>query len=1050
MASGSDACIEAVRAASQGKLNDDEIIEVFEAVQKTQAKFIAEGKVDNLNARVTEAIEEQAKQAKIDAAIARRNAAINAIVRDRLDGQVKELRAGGLTPRNAVLALMEGTQQGIAQGRVSVYATRLGFEGRYVADMYAAMIKDVPDFAAVVKDKAFSDNVVREMFELREGGTPGITKDVRAQKAAKVFATYTEMSRRDANRLGAVIGKLDGWAGPQSHDADKMLKAGEAAWMDAILPRLDIERSFGDVDAEEATRILREVYTTIVTGVPAKPTPASRGQKVSPANLGKKLGRSRVLHFKTPDDWIGYNATFGRGSIITAMLEHQRGMAGYASQMQFFGPNPEVMLNAYVDDLRTTTARDPSIPATKRVKAAEQLRFTSGPIRQAFDIMTGAANSPGNRTAAKWGQAARATQMLAKLGGAVISSFTDSATAASAASFRGTNWGTAFGRQIATLVEGRGQDVAMHRLLIGEGADAIIGDIIRTAYAEDAPIGSIAKVTDVFFKLSGLTWWTDRMRGAAGDMIAREFGEYSGLSFDGLKPRFRHVLELHGIDAPRWDAIRAAATDVPDRGKYVYGAEIEALPDDVIRPLAAARIDAIETGLTERIAARERADKREAEWIAGRRTKFASWVSDAESRLDAAIAGNEVRTEIDKQLAERQIALLRARIEGAEVEADIVGSVRGMADQNGMREMLDIVEGGKDAEKVAERTDLLIERMTGRVLRSGERLGEKRQRARTRIADLERQIAALDKQRNKADDGFMKRIRETHAKRMAELNEFVDRAYSRAQQRADLTSQEVSNLPRVITAAIDEARSDLAIRYRSLVADETNFAVVETDARSRRTATWGAQRPGTLSGEAVRAIMQFKGFPIAFTQRVLGRAAFGGAGATKAERLMNNLPHMAGLLAGMFVLGSISMMAKDALRGWGMRDWSKGETWASAFLQSGGAGIYGDLLFGEANRFGQGAVATLSGPLVGTGENIYSLIMKAKTGDAKAADAFNVALNNTPYINLWYLRPSMDWLMLNSLREAMSPGFLRRQEQNRKQQYNQKRLYPPRVSEVAR
>jgi hypothetical protein len=248
-------------------------------------------------------------------------------------------------------------------------------------------------------------------------------------------------------------------------------------------------------------------------------------------------------------------------------------------------------------------------------------------------------------------------------------------------------------------------------------------------------------------------------------------------------------------------------------------------------------------------------------------------------------------------------------------------------------------------------------------------------------------------------------------------------------------------------------RRELEIQYRSFIADETNFAVLETDARSRRTTTLGS-RPGTIAGEAIRAFWQFKGFPVAFTQRVLGRAVFGGMGDTTAQRLMNNLPHIAGLLSGMLVLGAVSMTAKDALRGWGMRDWSKGDTWAAAMLQSGGLGIYGDFLFGEANRFGQGRLESLAGPLVGTGSQLIDIFVAMKNEpfsddpnySSSAAKAFNFALNNTPFVNLWYTRPAIDYLILNSVKEAMSPGYLKRQETNRRQDYGQQRMFNPQIA----
>jgi hypothetical protein len=55
----------------------------------------------------------------------------------------------------------------------------------------------------------------------------------------------------------------------------------------------------------------------------------------------------------------------------------------------------------------------------------------------------------------------------------------------------------------------------------------------------------------------------------------------------------------------------------------------------------------------------------------------------------------------------------------------------------------------------------------------------------------------------------------------------------------------------------------------------------------------------------------------------------------------------------------------------------------------------------------------------------------------KSADFLNFAINNTPFVNLFYTRPALDYLFLNALREATSPGFLKRQERRRFKDYGQ-------------
>jgi hypothetical protein len=161
--------------------------------------------------------------------------------------------------------------------------------------------------------------------ELKEGGKPGITGNKDAQYVAKVFSTYAEMSRTDLNKLGASIGKLDGWAGAQTHDDMKMIAAGKEAWIASVLPKLDLAKTFPDIGSlKEIEDALGGIYDTIVTGFPNKPTPREIGQRVSPANLAKSLGKSRVLHFKDAEAALAYRDQFGYGNTVSGMIAHLR------------------------------------------------------------------------------------------------------------------------------------------------------------------------------------------------------------------------------------------------------------------------------------------------------------------------------------------------------------------------------------------------------------------------------------------------------------------------------------------------------------------------------------------------------------------------------------------------------------------------------------------------------------------------------------------------------------------------------------------------------
>jgi hypothetical protein len=242
-------------------------------------------------------------------------------------------------------------------------------------------------------------------------------------------------------------------------------------------------------------------------------------------------------------------------------------------------------------------------------------------------------------------------------------------------------------------------------------------------------------------------------------------------------------------------------------------------------------------------------------------------------------------------------------------------------------------------------------------------------------------------------------------------------------------------------AAIRRAREDLEVNLRSFFSEEVATAVTMGSARERAIASWGT-KPGTPVGEAVRFIMQFKLYPITYATRHISR-----------EINRGGIPGVAHLILATTALGYLSQTAKELAKGREPRDPSDWKTWAAAMQQGGGLGIYGDFLFGEYNRFGGGALETLMGPTVGTAADILRAfgefkegIAEGKPGEgAKKAGAalFRVGVNNVPFVNLFYTKAALDYMVLYQISEAMSPGYLRRMERRIEKENGQKFLIPP-------
>jgi hypothetical protein len=830
-------CFDAANAASGQRLNREAIDAAFQRVAEHKAKLQAEGAITDLPNKLRAFAEREAERTRVAAAMQKRHASLNILARDRLDRAVTSMMKAGMSPKEALLAILEGskgTKSGVAGGRNSVAALNGAYEARYLGGLFGELQANRPDLIHSLRDQKMDADITIEMSELRQGGKPGITGNADAKYIAKVFASYAEMSRTDLNGLGASIGKLDGWSGTQTHDDVKMIAAGKNAWINSILPKLDVARTFPDVETKKDIEdMLSGIYDTIITGLGNKPTPREKGQRVNPANLAKSLGKSRVLHFKDAQGALAYREQFGYGNTVSGMISHLRNSAKLAANMDALGPNPEVMFGSLVDSMKRQIKENPKLSDAQKNKQINSLTFDGGGIRQAMDIATGLVSRPVNVTGAKIAADVRAWQSMAKLGGAVFSSISDTVTAGAAAQFRGSGFLKGFFAQLNGLRRGRPKgELAEISFLTGEGFDGIIGHIVAPAAAVDGPVGKVAGLQERFFRWNGLSWWTDIQRATAGRVIAAEMGMRAKTTYANLPAVYRHVLGLHSIDEAKWNAIRKIEARTIDGKSYITPDRIRELPDEVVAGL------------------------------------------------------------------------------------------------------------GRDAA---------------------------------------------------------------------------------------------------------DGRRKLELSVLRFFADETSYGIVEVDPRTRRTMTLGT-RPGTVAGEALRFMGQFKGFPMAFTQRVGGRALFGhraGAG------ILEKSAHIGTLVAGLTMAGYASMTIKDLIKGnWPPRDLSDPGTWAAAFIQGGAAGIYGDFLFGRVNRFGGDVLETVVGPTAGTASQLIEMAQRARTAGLSSDEEFKfgelitVATGNTPFANLFYVKPALDFLFMNSLREAASPGYLRRNEGRRKKEYGQTSVFP--------
>ena len=570
------ACVRGILGKDADDLTDDELAGLMTDLRRRQReRQAADESVDDVTA-LREAAEGVAADLELAAKVEKRNAALNVL-------RYKEARAfvGRFNdPARGLEALVAGSNKRVEGARNSVEAKNRAREGRYLGGLGNDLKRE--GLLQFVQARLFAsgkgpldDKIAVELYELRDGGRPGASGSPEAGKIAKIVHKYQELARADQNRAGAFIRKMDGYIVSQSHDMFRIRRAGQNEWIARILPLLD-ERTF---DGADPVAFLKGVYDELSTGAFYKAQ--SEGPLVGfkgPANLAKKVSQSRVLHFRDAQSWIAYNDAFGLGSIMEAAAFGLRRAARSTALMETFGPNPRAMYERLANDLTQENIGN--------AKVTDPLRDRR--LRALFDVADGTVDMPGNVTLANFGRATRTLQTMAKLGGAVLSSIPDIATAAGELRFQGKSFFSGLSEQVkgfakSTRSSSDRRDIAER---LGAGIDSMIGGILSRFDPSDNLPGRLAKLQQNFFRLNLLGWWTDAHETAFSTIMANDLAGMAGKSLDALPERSRMVLGLYNIGAAEWDVIRIhGLIEHVDGRSYVLPELLRDVPDDAMASL---------------------------------------------------------------------------------------------------------------------------------------------------------------------------------------------------------------------------------------------------------------------------------------------------------------------------------------------------------------------------------------------------------------------------------------------------------------------------------
>lgn len=314
----------------------------------------------------------------------------------------------------------------------------------------------------------------------------------------------------------------------------------------------------------------------------------------------------------------------------------------------------------------------------------------------------------------------------------------------------------------------------------------------------------------------------------------------------------------------------------------------------------------------------------------------------------------------------------------------------------------------------------------------------------------------------------LRRVLDIHGIGDAEWNIYRNMDMADSEGRKFMTSSGIRGVPdeviasyvegkgmKVTERSVADARDTLEGQLRGYVLDRLNIAMSEPGERTQAFMKMGTV-PGTVAGEAIRFAGQYKSFTASFMQNVLGREVFGrgytpaGLGESKTASLTNALFRngkgafmgAANLFVWATLFGYISMQTKLMLKGQTPRP-ADAKTFMAAAAQGGGLGILGDFMFGEVNRMGAGPITSLMGPAASNADSIITLLQQTTRGDADLGDWYRTALDNTPFLNVFWLRTAMNGLILNRIQDALDPGSLERYQRRVEREQGNDFLVPP-------
>ncbi|EHU1763530.1 hypothetical protein AYA84_RS19915 [Acinetobacter baumannii] len=454
-------------------------------------------------------------------------------------------------------------------------------KARGIAAIYRGELVDfytnIKGGLGVFTDQDLVQKIVRERFGENTG-------DALAKKISDKMGDVFETMRDRFNRNGGDIGKLDNWGLPQTHNLEKIAKAGKEAWVNKAESLIDTRQYVhenGDYYSQQEIRSLLEyTYDTLSSDGANKIEVGRQATGGGTSKVTNRHGESRVLHFKDAESWLEYQSEFGGMQFVDLVEAHINGLSKDIAMVENLGSNPKTALKILMD-AAAKKDWEKGIDENKTQSSRKRAQVM-------FDEFSGG-NSPQSQVLANLGIAYRSMNVASMLGGTTIASLADQATIAKNASVHNVSYRKAFGGLIEQLNPANKEDRELAHSL-GLATEEMLGSIARwsddgltSTYGKSEKLARISSgVATQVMRVSFLNALTSASKVGFTKLLMEKYGRLSrSKAWNDLDAQDRELLSNTGLDERAWQVFQLAEPVVDRKGNQLMSARsIYEIPDE--------------------------------------------------------------------------------------------------------------------------------------------------------------------------------------------------------------------------------------------------------------------------------------------------------------------------------------------------------------------------------------------------------------------------------------------------------------------------------------